>query len=208
VSIALHGLAVLWLFSGQSAPGKLVQASDADVFIVALSTARPVESPMLFKSEPVRASKPVRTAQQGKPGPSPVAPERKAIRPAVMDQANEQALHAPPAVKATQAETLAGEAVPVFSSRSIKGGEGKTHRIRHHLEHYKFYPVSARRRGIEGAVEVGFQLDGKGYAQGLIVLAGSGYSMLDRAAKETVKRAEPFPATGGDFHFTLQFHKL
>jgi TonB family protein len=77
--------------------------------------------------------------------------------------------------------------------------------VRNHLEHFKYYPASARRRGITGDVEVGFELNGQGEAGELKILSGSGYVVLDKAALETVRRAEPFPADGGDFQFRLHF---
>ncbi|NOR72976.1 MAG: TonB family protein [Mariprofundaceae bacterium] len=77
--------------------------------------------------------------------------------------------------------------------------------IRNHLERFKYYPSSARRRGIIGEVEVAFELNDRGEAGELKILSGSGYTVLDRAALKTVRRAEPFPADGGDFQFRLHF---
>jgi protein TonB len=77
--------------------------------------------------------------------------------------------------------------------------------IRNHLERFKYYPASAHRRGITGEVEVAFELNDQGEAGELKILSGSGYTVLDRAALETVRRAEPFPADGGDFQFRLHF---
>jgi TonB family protein len=77
--------------------------------------------------------------------------------------------------------------------------------IRSHLERFKYYPSSARRRGITGEVEVAFELNDRGEAGELKILSGSGYTVLDRAALKTVRRAEPFPADGGDFQFRLHF---
>jgi len=77
--------------------------------------------------------------------------------------------------------------------------------IRNHLERFKYYPSSARRRGITGEVEVAFELNDRGEAGGLKILSGSGYTVLDRAALKTVRRAEPFPADEGDFQFRLHF---
>jgi len=81
-------------------------------------------------------------------------------------------------------------------------------RVRAKLEEKKWYPASARRRGIQGNVELGFSLNKKGYTRYTTVLTGSGYAMLDQAALETVKRAEPFPANGGEYRFKLRFSRL
>lgn len=79
--------------------------------------------------------------------------------------------------------------------------------VRQHLERFKYYPASARRRGIEGVVEVSFDLDGEGRASTLQVTEGSGYSVLDQAALQTVRRAEPFPVSGGSYRFRLLFRR-
>lgn len=86
--------------------------------------------------------------------------------------------------------------------------ERKWERVRAKLEESKWYPASARRRGIEGDVELGFSLNREGYAKQASILIGSGYAMLDQAALETVKRAEPFPADGGEYRFKLRFRRL
>ncbi|MFQ5581025.1 MAG: energy transducer TonB [Mariprofundaceae bacterium] len=101
------------------------------------------------------------------------------------------------------AEHLSADSV---QSGDVRGEAGE--RVRQHLEAHKFYPASARRRGIAGEVEVGFMLDQLGMAAEIMVLASSGYDLLDWAAKETVKRAQPFPAAERSFHFRLRFRKL
>ena len=80
--------------------------------------------------------------------------------------------------------------------------------VRQHLERYKYYPASASRRGITGDVEVGFRLRPDGSAEQVLVLASSGYEILDQAALETVNRAQPFPAAGGQYQFLLRFRHL
>jgi len=81
------------------------------------------------------------------------------------------------------------------------------HLIRQHLESFKYYPPSARRRGIEGSVEVRFALASGGRAAALEVVTGSGYDILDRAALQTVHRAEPFPVNSGSYRFRLVFRR-
>jgi len=80
--------------------------------------------------------------------------------------------------------------------------------VRSHLEAFKYYPASARRRGIEGHVEIGFTLTRDGAADEVSVLHGSGYAMLDHAALETVHRAQPFPVENGKYRFSLRFKRL
>jgi TonB family protein len=96
-----------------------------------------------------------------------------------------------------------GEAMP--AAAQVASDARRHEQVREHLERFKYYPVSARRRGIEGAVEVSFALDALGRAEALQVIAGSGYPILDDAALETVRRAQPFPVGGGAYRFRLLF---
>jgi len=77
--------------------------------------------------------------------------------------------------------------------------------VRERLERFKHYPASARRRGIEGAVDVSFRLNAEGRAEDMQLVSGSGYTILDDAALSTVRRAEPFPVQGGTYRFRLLF---
>lgn len=89
-----------------------------------------------------------------------------------------------------------------------KSSEYFTSLIRQHLESFKYYPASARRRGIEGEVDVAFGLAMNGRAYQVAILRSSGYAVLDRAALETVQLAEPFPVNEGEYRFRLRFGRL
>ena len=60
-----------------------------------------------------------------------------------------------------------------------------------HIEGHKYYPRSARNRGIEGSIQVSFRLLANGSITGLI--ASGGPSILRRAAKSSVTDALPLP---------------
>lgn len=60
-----------------------------------------------------------------------------------------------------------------------------------HIEGYKYYPQSARRRGIEGNIKVSFRLLANGSITEL--RANGGTLMLQRAAKRSVADALPLP---------------
>jgi len=98
---------------------------------------------------------------------------------------------------------------PASSRQEQRAGVQAVRKIvRNHLEAFKYYPASARRRGIEGEVDVSFFLTGGGLASRLKVLRGSGYAVLDRAALKTVARAQPFPVDYGEYRFRLHFRRL
>ena len=60
-----------------------------------------------------------------------------------------------------------------------------------HIEGHKYYPRSARNRGIEGSIQVSFRLLANGSISGLIASGGS--LILRRAAKTSVTDALPLP---------------
>jgi len=91
------------------------------------------------------------------------------------------------------------------STVNIEAEKARNVVVRQRLEHFKHYPASARRRGIEGAVDVSFRLNAQGRAENMQLVSGSGYGILDDAAMNTVRRAEPFPVTQGSYRFRLRF---
>ncbi len=60
-----------------------------------------------------------------------------------------------------------------------------------HIDEHKFYPRSARRRGLEGRVEVSFRLLADGNIRDLRVSGGS--RILRMAAEQALQRALPMP---------------
>lgn len=60
-----------------------------------------------------------------------------------------------------------------------------------HIENFKFYPRSARSRGIEGDIQVLFELMADGSIRALKVAGGR--SVLQRATQQAVQKAVPLP---------------
>lgn len=60
-----------------------------------------------------------------------------------------------------------------------------------HIEKFKFYPGSARRRGIEGKVSICFDLNSDGSISSLMV--ESKHRVLKHAAEQAIKSALPMP---------------
>lgn len=176
-SVAIHGTFLLWPEEHDTA------AMLGHEYIVEISSAVPrsiTRSVAQVERGSVRKTQPLRNVEQSD------SPSRKHIEE-----------HAEPM----------NEAGPqgAVQSRSAADEAGRESIVRNHLERFKYYPSSARRRGIIGEVEVAFELDAKGQAGMLKVLSASGYRILDDAALETVRRAQPFPADGGTFQFRLHF---
>ena len=70
------------------------------------------------------------------------------------------------------------------------------------LEQHKYYPRSARRRHIEGEVEVSFELLANGGIHGLQVR--DGHSSLQQAARASVESALPFPPLPDALHSSIE----
>jgi periplasmic protein TonB len=60
------------------------------------------------------------------------------------------------------------------------------------------YPVFARRRGLEGVVLLSVDVNSEGYPLGVKIKKGSGHTVLDRCALQTVKKWRFIPAKRGD----------
>ncbi|HYQ48312.1 MAG TPA: TonB family protein [Thermodesulfovibrionales bacterium] len=83
-------------------------------------------------------------------------------------------------------------------------------KIRAALQANLVYPYIARKRQMEGSVMVSFRINQTGNPESIRILKGSGYSILDSAARDTVVKASPFP-TANNFvevpiTFTLRDH--
>jgi protein TonB len=67
-----------------------------------------------------------------------------------------------------------------------------------HIGRFKTYPEAARKRNIRGEIVVAFTLDRKGGVSGVRIAIGSGSSILDQAALEVLRKANPLPAPPGE----------
>ena len=210
VSLAAHGM-LLYIFyiSFKDIP---VPAPAGQVMVVALQDGVSAHA----RSQPAGDSAP--QVQQAETTAVDEHRQMAVTSPAVRVQSRREvaaaAQHQPIAPEPadrrnTRAQGMNAQAAKqtVPAAQAMADRERRLLRIRRHLEHFKYYPASARRRGIEGQVEVSFDLDTRGMASRLQLLSRSGYRILDRAALETVRRASPFPARGGHYRFQLVFRQ-
>ncbi len=211
VSLATHGM-LLYMFyiSFKDIP---VPAPAGQVMVVALQDGVSVHA----RAQPAADSAP--QVQQAETSSMDEHRQMAVTSPAVRVQRRREVAAAPAQHQPVSAEPAdrgnirtqginaqaAKQTVP--AAQAMADREQRLLRIRRHLEHFKYYPASARRRGIEGRVEVAFDLDARGMASRLQLLSRSGYRILDRAALETVRRASPFPARGGHYRFQLVFRQ-
>ncbi len=102
-----------------------------------------------------------------------------------------------PSIGSTSGQGRSGGAG--FRDGSGTGGVDSdlTRTILARIERAKRYPPAARREGIEGTVELRFTIVSSGRVGRVEVVSSSGSSLLDRAAIETLRRAEPLPVAPG-----------
>lgn len=67
------------------------------------------------------------------------------------------------------------------------------HRLLDHIRPHQFYPDDARPDRLGGVVQVGFAMQRDGTILEIWVESSSGYAVLDQAALDTVRRAQPLP---------------
>jgi protein TonB len=124
------------------------------------------------------------------PPPPPPEPQAQPVPPSNMPPA--PATTAPPRPHtATAAETNAWHKA-IFAC----------------IQRNKDYPAPARARGEKGVVQIAFSIDRQGHLITSRIAQASGHELLDRAAMETIHRAQPcLPASpdlpGEAFNFTV-----
>jgi TonB family protein len=65
------------------------------------------------------------------------------------------------------------------------------------LEKNKIYPLSVRKRGIEGDIAAAFNIGRDGSVSDMKLVDPSGHRFLAQAAFETIRSASPFPVMEG-----------
>ena len=118
-------------------------------------------------------------ANEAKPTPAPsaaAAASAAAAIPSVQDNAATEA--------AKEGSVAKAEEAPASWRRAIVA----------HLGRHKRYPAQARSRRNEGEVAVRFRINRAGQIVSASVLRSSGSSLLDQAALDLLRRAQPLPS--------------
>jgi len=108
----------------------------------------------------------------------------------------------PPLPPESAAPTEAPQGAGATAAPSASGAGGDAQKtelayldaVRLQIERAKRYPPAARRTGLEGRTLLRFTITPGGEVDAASVARSSGYSLLDAAALETVRRAAPYPA--------------
>lgn len=97
-------------------------------------------------------------------------------------------------------ETTAPKSVtaPAATNLSSDAKQNWEARLLAHLEHYRRFPSRARAARQQGTVQIRFRMNRTGSVLTASVVKGSGFTTLDQAALDTLKRAQPLPAIPQD----------
>lgn len=187
-----------------------VATADHDALIVeflAMPDPKPVAKPVVqsqVRPQPqktvVKPPEPTRKIEATVPTETTSIPE-----PAVAVAVTEAALPEPvvpapaipepvtaPAVSQTEAPT---ELVEAPLTASGKRAQSKYLReLMAWLARHRVYPTEARKDKMQGVVQVRFSLDREGHLLTASVQRSAGFSVLDQAALDVLRRAEPMPA--------------
>ncbi len=205
ISIAVHAAASAYLEhygSLQTDPSQ----SDARVIQISLAPALPAtaepEPAPAPRATPVPTPSPTAETRV-EPEPLPLrkpAPEPE-VKQATVPQPQIEPLPAVAEVPKTAARSEAHTALRTARAPIVEPApaplalederESYMPRLLAHIDSHKFYPRSARQRGVEGEIQVAFYLHRDGGISGLQVKGGS--KVLRKAAKQAVQLALALP---------------
>ncbi len=147
----------------------------------------PLEPAPSPRPEPRPEPKPV-PPMRPEPPPEPRPLPQEAPRP----PSTGFSAPSPPGPVHLPAESRAAVAVTEKPSPAGPGAQaGYLARLLAHIERHKFYPRAARRRALEGEVEVTFEVLAEGRVRALEVRGGA--RLLRNAARQAVQAAQPLP---------------
>jgi len=189
ISIGLHlALAGGFMLAGRSPP--TIVAAPLAPMIVALERAAPPSPPKEVAPGPQQVRRdpskprpppPVRL-RPAPPAPEPVfvAPPRP-FKPSDPGPASPETT-APPALLAPPAAQASSDVKATWEGQILA-----------RLENYRRFPDGARARRQQGVVHVRFRIDRPGRVMWARIERSSGFGELDRAALDTLHRAQPLP---------------
>jgi len=196
LSLAVHATAAVY-FKHYSSRESAAPPSAAPTLQLSLTATRPT-APQAAP-EPALEPEPVPPPEirpPPKPAPRPVARPKPRPQPAPRKPpVTKVAELKPPAPEqvavAARTETVAAKPVQAQVA-VINERENYLARLLAHIDSHKFYPRSARRRGVTGEVQVSFYLLRDGAVRDLRITGGS--KLLRQAARQAIQNALSMPA--------------
>ncbi|KON48000.1 TonB family protein [Mariprofundus ferrooxydans] len=210
ISLALHTFA-LWQFGGSASASHVMQP-DRQVSVTQLNliapTAKPNDVESVSDTEPLPEPKQLPKKEPVQPKPKPVKQEavaEKALppkpesKPKARQERPKKNRKTPSKTQHQQAAQQSQSAPPAIDKGLI--AEARQHylaMVMAHIEAHKFYPPTARRRGIQGDVRISFLLLADGTTKQIRTNGSS--RILQTAAKTAVIKAIPMPKPPSVIH--------
>lgn len=212
ISLLLHAALVLWL-ALLPAPHSARGGAVMEVTIVS-SPGQQAEALNVLHASPSLPG--VRKDPTGDASlrPSASPPKVKDDSPVAENGAQAGPAAAPVAqgvadAQPTGGESLHGQTAPAQKTQGTGEASIQSYSqlILNIIRRNPFYPDSARRKGIEGSVDVQVTIDRKGQASNIRVVRTSGSSALDRASVQTIRGCSfpPPPAESITLPITITF---
>lgn len=187
ISTLAHAAVLLWVADTVMRPTARAPmfAQQTRVTLTFPPAPMPEEVPEPVPEPPAPEPEPEPPKPKPKPEPRPEPKPKPKPRP--------KPTPPPPAQQPSQAPVVAEQPVagPPDPARVNRLREQYLGRLLAHIEAHKFYPVLARRRGMEGTIQVTFTLECGGGIRGVELTGGHG--VLRKAAGEAVRKAQPLP---------------
>jgi protein TonB len=214
VSLSIHGLLFRWHLTDPSAT--VSRKPKTHVTRISFQTlAPPRQQPPILNRKTEAPVKP--SVQPSRPRPRPVLKSvpKKIVRAKPDIQSEPIAKDEPvppkipqidealtePNLPAPAAEMSAELPAPVNMQAMATARQLYIQELFACIEAHKFYPAVARRRHLEGQVQVSFTVLANGDICDLHT--SDGQPLLEEAAKKTVQRALPLPSPGGEVSLPL-----
>jgi protein TonB len=193
-SILIHG----FLFVGYGGSVSAPSPEQLNTSVTRLSFLTPAPIPDAVPDQPQKKPEPKKA----------VAKKEKVIKP--IEAVREVAEVEPEPVESVPETQPMQMAASAHSEAAQQINEGVVQReterylsnVMAHIEQHKWYPKAARRRGIEGEVNVRFTLLPDGSAKGVMV--ENGPTILIAAARKAVEKATPMPKPPENIHCPLE----
>lgn len=185
----LLGTLVTWTTAAPVAP-----APTAPIVVELLPLAAPPEPVSDLPEGPAEPEQQAAPVRQSKPEPVETVTRILPVIPAPASAPVPEPQTPPaaePIPQSTAPRSIPAPPAPRAASNTERTWEAL---LLAHLERHRRYPASARARQIQGVAHLRFRMNRSGKVLGATVLRSSGAAVLDRAALDTLKRAQPLPA--------------
>lgn len=192
-SILIHGL----LFVGYGGAISAPSSESVNTSVTRMSFLAPAPVPDAVPDQP-----------QEKPEPKKVVAKKEKVVKRVeavreVAEVEPEPVESKPDAQPMQQAAASSEAVPQINEGVVqRETERYLSNVMAHIEQHKWYPKAARRRGIEGEVNVRFTLLPDGSANGVTV--ENGPTILIAAARKAVEKATPMPKPPENIHCPLE----